>query len=286
MLLLIRTNIAALALLLTSCAVPANIPRTSANPFGGAAGTLLTVPATKLGPGRKLALGPYQVSDVHRDWTTTRTRDLGYLRPGTTGSPVLDILHLPYVHRVSTADSKMEFHLANSQDPQQAADVYCSRQALTQSVVSKEPLLGEIDPELRSRTTETFNAIIVGPQLGQTNAWNLLMTTTNKTGFERDNQTPVIGLVGDADQVLLRIRLVARAPLPESAGKLAHQVIHLAGPGGIEILHDGQRICFLDFETISPDQVLHVWVRDGIDPNLRLLTSATIATLLMRNGEL
>ncbi|GAA3944612.1 hypothetical protein [Hymenobacter algoricola] len=278
----------ALPLLLVGCATPAYLPHTSANPFGGAAGTQLSVPISKLGPGRKLALGPYQVTDVHRGWRSTRTRDQGPLRAGTTGSPVLDVLDLPYAQQLSTEDSKLEFQFSTNDPagPPQSAAVYCGRQSVTQSVVAKGLLLGQLDPELRSRTTETFNALIVGPKLGQTNVWNLLLTTTNRTGFESDNPTPVIGLVGDADQVLLRIRLVARTPLPASAGRFAQLAQPLAGPGGVEILHEGQRIAYLDYETISSDHTLKLWLRDGLAPELRFLTTTTVATLLMKDGDL
>jgi hypothetical protein len=271
------TSLAWLALL-TGCATT-RLPQTSQNPFGGSAGTMFTRKPVVRQVGRQQpAFGPYQASDIRRGWTTTHQRSGGVLRPGASGSPVLDVLSLPYAQRLTTEDSKMQFSIRDDQG--HTADVYTTTKAVTQSVISKVPLLGQLDPELLSKTTETFNAIIVGPQLGATNAWNLLLSTTNKTGFERHNQAPVIGLVGDEDQVLLRIKLVPHAPVTKKDGTQTAWPAW-GGPGGIEILHNQQRVGFIDYSAAE----VCVWLRDDSSPELRFLTATTLATLLMRDGS-
>jgi hypothetical protein len=143
--------------------------------------------------------------------------------------------------------------------------------------------LGQLDPELRRRTTETFQARLVGPQLGGVNAWDLVLVTTPRSGVERDSPPPVMGVVGQGDQVLLRIRLVAPpAPAPTS---LRQQLASLRGPKGAEILHQGQRIAYVDYETVAADLSLAIWLRDDLEPDLRFLTAATIATLLVQGNE-
>jgi hypothetical protein len=123
----------------------------------------------------------------------------------------------------------------------------------------------------------------VGPQLGTSNAWDLVLVTTPRSGVERENPTPVIGVVGQGDQVLLRIRLVAP---PAPAGKsLRQQLAPLRGPRGAEILHQGQRIAYVDYETLAPDLSLAIWLRDDLEPSLRFLTATTIAALLFQANE-
>ena len=261
--------------LLAGCSV-ARLPDTSANPFGGAAGTMMALPATRVQLGRTgIKFGPYQTSEVRRGWTNTREGGQVPLRPGASGSAVLDVLNLPYAQRLTTENSKLQFRIQD--DQARTAEVYTTTKVVTQAVEARVPLLGQLDPELMSKSTETFNAIIVGPKIGETNAWNLLIATTNRTGFERGNPTPVIGLLGDEDQVLLRLRLVPHGPIITKDGRSLPWPAPSI-PGGIEILHEGRRIGYIDYSVARP----FLWLRDDLTPELRFLTATTMATVFMK----
>lgn len=255
--------------------VSSQLPPTSANPFGGAAGTGLVLPVRVARRGdTPPGFGPYRVSELHRGWPSTSTYRKP-LRPGATGSPVLDVLNLPYEQLQTTTTGKSQFHFADSLG--HAAEVYATTREVTEGV-SFTSADGLSQLEQVQKSAVSYSAIIVGPQLGATNAWNLLLSLPTLTRYPAD-PTATIGLLGDADHILYRLRLTAHPPLPGRNGQLLPWPA-AAGPGGIELLRQGQRVGYVDFATAHPV----VWLRGDLSPEEQFLAATTFSATLLRTS--
>jgi hypothetical protein len=250
----------------------AQLPPASPNPFEGAAGTELKLPQTAgrwqdTPPG----FGPYQVSDLHRGWTRVRSYASQPLYPGATGSPVLDLFSLPYVQHLTTTRRRSRFHFADDQG--HTADVYTTTEGVTKALTIM-PGLNEVQ-----RATETFSAVIVGPQLGRTNAWRLLLNLPDYLHQPTLDPTADVGLVGDEEQVLLHIKRIPHPSFTMPNGRRVPWPV-LAAPGGLEVLCQQQRVAYIDYATAHPS----VWLRNDLPPDLRFLTATTLSAVLLKSG--
>ncbi|WP_426060940.1 hypothetical protein [Hymenobacter sp. B1770] len=106
----------------------------------------------------------------------------------------------------------------------------------------------------------------------------LFFSTPDPT--QRDTSKPgtLVGLVGSGDKVLLRIRLTPHPPLTARNGRSTPGPA-LAGPNGLEIMHEQQRIGYVDFAAVKAC----VWPRDDLPPGLRFLTATTLSALLLKS---
>lgn len=263
----------ALPLLLSSCAVSSVsslLPATSPNPFGEAVGTRWGLPQAAV---RRAAtppsFGPYQVSNLHRGWLSTRT-ELHQALPAATGVVVLDMLRRPYLERTRTSKGRSQYHFADDQG--HAADVFTTTEGLSREQMLS-PNLG-VGP----LPTEQFSAILVGAQVEQSAAWYLELPQAPHPLRPAD-PTAVAGRVGDDNRVLLTIQRLPHPPLTLRTGRRVPWPV-LDQPGGIAVLYQQQRIGYIDYATAQPS----VWLRDDISADLRFLTAACLSAVLLRSG--
>jgi len=263
----------ALPLLLGGCAVASVsslLPPTSPNPFGDAAGTQWELPrAVARRADTPPSFGPYQVSNLHRGWLSTRT-ELYQALPPATGVAVLDLLRRPYLERTRASKGRSSYHFTDDQG--HAADVFTTTEG-----PSREQLLS---PNLAvgQQAAEQFLAILVGAQVGQSAAWYLELPQPPYPLRPTDPAT-VAGRVGDDNRVLLTLQRLAHPPLTLRTGRRVPWPV--AGqPGGIAVLYQQQRIGYIDYATAQPS----VWLRNDLPTDLRFLMAACLSAVLLRSG--
>lgn len=261
-----------LSLLLGSCAVSSLaslLPPTSSNPFAEAAGTRWELPqAAARRANTPPDFGPYQVSNLHRGWLSTRT-ELHQALPPATGVAVLDILRRPYLERTSASQGRSSYHFADDQG--RAADIFTTTERLERA--------RQLSPTLSvgPAAAEQFSAIVVGAQVGPSAAWYLELPLAPV--LRPADPAAGLGRVGDDTHVLLTLERVPHPPLTLRTGRRVPWPV-VDQPGGIAVLYQQQRIGYLDYATARPS----VWLRDDLPADLRFLTAACLSAVLLRSG--
>ena len=263
----------ALPLLLGGCAVSSVsslLPPTSPNPFGDAAGTQWELPhAVARRADTPPSFGPYQVSNLHRGWLSTRT-ELHQALPPATGVAVLDLLRRPYLERTRASKGRSSYHFADDQG--HAAEVFTTTEGLSREQLLS-PTLG-----VGQQAAERFSAILVGAQVGQSAAWYLELPQPPHALRPAD-PAAVAGRVGDDTRVLLTLQRLPHPPLTLRTGRRVPWPV-LDQPGGIAVLYQQQRIGYIDYATAQPS----VWLRNDLPADLRFLTAACLSAVLLRSG--
>lgn len=263
----------ALPLVLGGCAVASVsslLPPTSPNPFGEAAGTQWELPqAVARRADTPPAFGPYQVSNLHRGWLSTRT-DVYPALPPATGVAVLDLLRRPYLERTRASKGRSSYHFADDQG--HAADVFTTTEGLSRERLLS-PTLGVGPP-----AAEQFSAILVGAQVGQSAAWYLELPQPPPAPQPTDPAAGA-GRVGDDTHVLLTLERLPHPPLTLRTGRRVPWPV-TNQPGGIAVLYQQQRIGYIDYATARPS----VWLRNDVPADLRFLTAACLSAVLLRSG--
>ncbi len=262
-----------LPLLLGGCAVSsvsALLPPTSPNPFEEAPGTQWVLPqAVVKRADTPPSFGPYQVSELHRGWLSTRT-ELHQALPPTTGVTVLDMLRRPYLERTSASRGRSHYHFADDQG--HAADIYTTTESLSREQMLSPTL--SVGPP----AAEQFSAIVVGAQVGQSAAWYLELPAPTQP-LRPAAPTAVAGRVGDDTHVLLTLQRLPHPPLTLRTGRRVPWPAP-GQPGGIAVLYQQQRIGYIDYATAQPS----VWLRTDLPADLRFLTAACLSAVLLRSG--
>lgn len=260
-------------LVLGGCAVSSVsslLPATSPHPFGDAAGTQWKLPqAVARRADTPPSFGPYQVSNLHRGWLSTRT-ELHYALPPATGAAVLDILRRPYLERTRSSKGRSSYHFADDQG--HAADIFTTTEGLSREQMLSPTL--SVGPP----AAELFSAILVGAQVEQSAAWYLELPGQPHAQRPTD-PTAVAGRVGDDTRVLLTLQRIPHPPLTLRTGRRVPWPV-VDQPGGIAVLYQQQRIGYLDYATAQPS----VWLRNDISADLRFLTAACLSAVLLRSG--
>jgi hypothetical protein len=254
----------------TVASVSSLLPPTSPNPFAEAPGTKWELPrAAVRRADTPPSFGPYQVSNLHRGWLSTRTTLYPALPPAT-GVAVLDMLRRPYLERTRISKGRSRYHFADDQG--RAADIFTTTEGLSREQMLS-PNLGVGPPP-----TEQFSAILVGAQVEQSAAWYLELPQPPPSLRPAD-PTAVAGRVGDDARVLLTLQRLPHPPLTLRNGRRVPWPV-VDRPGGIAVLYQQQRIGYIDYATAQPS----VWLRDDISADLRFLTAACLSAVLLRNG--
>ncbi|SNR29160.1 MULTISPECIES: hypothetical protein [Hymenobacter] len=256
--------------LLSSCAVGLLEPVTP--PQFAAGGTALPVLGmTPLVPGQRISFGEFQLGKVQRGWTSTRYYPAGVAGPGATGSEVLDVLTFPAAEVFRNSSSKLQFSL---QAGPRRADVYCVDRVTSRELSSITPLLG--GPLRITRDWKnTFSGFIIGPEVDAVKVWNVLLASSDMPDYRTD-PSPVVGVVGRGDSVLLQVRAVVRHTIrhPKTNQEVA---LPVPMPIGYEIVLEQQPIGFVDFQMPQP----RIWLRNNLPAEVRFLTANTAATVML-----
>ena len=260
-------------LVLGGCAVSSVsslLPATSPNPFGDAAGTQWKLPqAVARRADTPPSFGPYQVSNLHRGWLSTRT-ELYQALPPATGVAVLDMLRRPDLERTRSSKGRSSYHFADDQG--HAANIFTTTEGLSREQMLSPTL--SVGPP----ATELFSAILVGAQVQQSAAWYLELPGQPHSLRPAD-PSAVSGRVGDDTRVLLTLQRIPHPPLTLRTGRRVPWPV-VDQPGGIAVVYQQQRIGYINYATAQPS----VWLRDDISADLRFLTAACLSAVLLRSG--
>ncbi|QDA61889.1 hypothetical protein [Hymenobacter jejuensis] len=222
----------------------------------------------------KVSFGDFQTDQLRRGWSPSRPLGGPQLRTGTGGSPVLDVLDLPYMARLKNAPNKLQFSIHDRTT--HWADFYGAKNVSNRELQTLSPLWGKDAATFARSHAEAFTGVILGPRLDSTNVWNILLGSDIPTPETAASVPATVGLVGDQDRVLLAIRQDVRrmAPNPQTG---APEPLPAPQFVGYEIIYHNEPIALVDLQTPQGK----IWLKSGLQSDLRFLTASTAAAVLL-----